>query len=116
MSVVFELYEYDDSMDDDVLRSMGVKGGLLGQMTNDAPSEERAELLQDTPSKTVGENLREFPERVNESIRGVQTVDETLLSTIETAAEEYGSEEDDVDAVLNWLRERKGNKVFLKAK
>lgn len=32
MSVAVELYKYEESMDDDILSSMGVKGGLLGQL------------------------------------------------------------------------------------
>lgn len=94
ISVTVELYEYNESMDDDVLSSMGVKGGLIGQLSTDVNIERERKLLQEATSHTVGDTIHEFPRRVLVETRDLVEVDETYLSTIETAAEKLAEDDE----------------------
>lgn len=117
MSVTVELYEYDESMDDDVLASMGIKGGLLGQLTHDIDIEEETELLQNAESYTVGSSNYDFPRRVLDEVQGVEEVDSIFLSTVEAAVEELAEESEgryDAEETLDWLQERQGEQIFVK--
>lgn len=115
MSVTVELYEYDESMDDEVLASLGVKGGLIGQLSNDADIEDEREIIYESTSHTVGSNNNPFPRRVLDEIDRIRTVDNIFLKTIETAAEELADNPDDYQDTLDWLNDRKGQEIFVKA-
>jgi len=114
MSVTVELYEYDESMDDETLGSLGVKGGLLGQLTHDVDIEDETELLRNATSHTVGSNNNPFPRRVLEEVDGIQTVDTIFLQTIETALEELANNPDQHQDTLQWLQNRQGQQIFVK--
>lgn len=117
MSVTVELYEYDESMDDDVLSSMGVKSGLLGQLTHDVDIEDETELLQNTESHTVGSSNYEFPRRVMDEMQGVTEVDSIFISTVETIVDELADSDEgryDADSTVEWIREREGEQIFVK--
>lgn len=112
MSVTVELFEYDESMDDEVLSSLGVHG-IIGQLKNDADTEDELELMRETTSHAVGSNNNAFPQRVLEEIDGLQTVDSIFLQTIETAAEELADDSDTYQDTLEWLKNRQGKQIFV---
>jgi hypothetical protein len=112
MAVTYELYEYDASMDDAVLKSLGVYG-MFEQLAHDISAREELDVLQDAPSQTVGRSANEFPERVRELTDSLTKVDETYLSAVETAAEESSVDTDRAEQVTGWLRSRKGSTVFI---
>lgn len=117
MSVTVELYKYEESMDDDVLSSMGVKGGLLGQLTHDVDIEEETELLRNAESHTVGSSNYEFPRRVLDEMQGVTEVDTIFLSTIQSAAEELADSDEgrySAEETIDWLQKHEGEKIFVK--
>lgn len=114
MSVTVELYEYSSDMDDDVLSSLGVKGGLLGQLSVDADIDDEMDLLRNAPSHTVGRSTEAFPSRVLDEVNGLQTVDSIFIQTMETAVDELADEADAHEPTLDWLRSREGEQVFVK--
>lgn len=118
MSVTYQLYQYEDSMSDEVLQSMGVLGGALGQLSADVDYERETELLKSADDVVVGDSLHDFPTRVNDAIEGLQSVDGTLIEIVRAAREEYADDEEgryDAERVLEWLEEREGEEVFILA-
>jgi len=116
MSVTVALYEYEESMDDEILASMGVKGGIIGKLQkSDISLEEERELLDSTDSYSVGSSNYEFPRRILDEVNGLTEVDEIFLSMMEAAAEKLAEEDEGYYSskeTIEWLKEREGEKIF----
>lgn len=114
MSATVALYVYDESMDDEVLSSIGVHG-FVGQLSSNVDMEDEIELLDNTEKYTVGETKYEFPRRVQSEINGVQEVDTVFYKTIEAVVEELAEENTgryDSNELLEWLDSHRGDKIF----
>jgi hypothetical protein len=102
-------------MDDEVLASMGVTGGLIGQLSNSVDIDREMELMREADQHSVGESNYEFPRRIQQEVSGLTEVDSVFLSTIEAAVDELAEEDEgryDAQQTLEWLEEREGETIF----
>lgn len=117
MSVTVAVYEYDESMDDEVLTSLGVHGGIFGKLTGDASIEEERELLENANSIRIGSSNYDYPSEILTFINGKMEVDAPFLAAIKEMESEYADDETgryDAEEVYDWFAEREGREVFVK--
>jgi hypothetical protein len=113
MSADIAIYEYDESMDDRILKSLGVKGGIIGQLTCDVDSDDEVEFITNNTRHIVGATRNPFPRELPELIDGLQTVNSKFLQRIETKIENVAEPPEAYQDTLDWLREREGEQVFI---
>lgn len=118
MAATIAVYVYRDDMDDKVLQSMGVRGGVLGQLSTNVDLERERELLESTEKLRVGSTEYKFVRELSNIINGLTQVDNVFLQTLDATIEEYAGETEgryDIEEIRTWFEEHAGDKVFVQA-
>lgn len=110
------LYVYEEEVSDDILRSMGVQGGLVGKLsTPDVSADDIHEAVNSFDNYSIGETKHEFISQLSNVVDGVVTVDSEFMSTIENICDEYADENEGYytsEELRDWLRDHEGEKIF----
>lgn len=115
MGATIEIHRYDESMDDEVLKSIGVIGGPLSQLATEVAYQDETDLLNSTEKYAVGETTYEFVTQLSREIDGITEVDSAFLARIQELAETAAEDDEgryDAEETIEWLEQFEGESIF----